>query len=312
MKSRVAPVLVVFVLVFAGFAALLPGERAFLSFGNLRLILLQSVPLVIGGLGMMLVMAGRGADLGAGSAVTLAGALAAMLLAAGMPLWGVFPVLLLGGIATGMLNGGVVKVAGGRVMAVTFVTGAVFRALAGLLPGDGAPPPLFQTAMALFPPFPWPWFAAGIWLALAVTLGTGGALRYTLWGHHLLAIGSNEEAARLCGVRVERTRFYAMVAAGMLYALAGGLQWGAKGSVEPENAPWLTLDLLAAALLGGAVMEGGRAPVRGVVCGAVTVALVRNGVALAGGHRTVADLSIALLALGMLGIRTRAKSGSGG
>jgi len=308
MKPRIVPALVVLPVAFVVFALWLPGgDAAFLSFGNARLIALQSVPLVIGSLGMMLVMAGRGADLGAGGAMTLAGALAAMLAAAGMGPRGIFPVLLLGGIAAGMFNGAMTRAAPGSGLVITFLAGALFQALARLLPEAQAAPPPIQEAMALFPPFPWPWFAAGFWGALLLVLCVGGVLRHTLWGHHLLALGSNEEAARLCGIRVGRTRFFAMVAAGVLYAVAGGLLWGAKGSVEPENAPWLTLDLVSAALLGGAALEGGRAPVGGVVLGAVTVALVRNGVALAGGHRTVADLSIALLALGVLRLRASSR-----
>jgi ribose transport system permease protein len=117
----------------------------------------------------------------------------------------------------------------------------------------------------------------GIWilgvLALAVTL----ALRYTRFGRHLFAIGSNERTARLCGVPVNRVKVLVYVIAAALAGVAGVMQFSRLSVGDPTVAFGLELAVIAAVIIGGGSLLGGRGTVAGTILGATTMAVIAIG-----------------------------------
>ena len=99
------------------------------------------------------------------------------------------------------------------------------------------------------------------------------------FGRHVFAIGSNEQTARLCGVPVERTKVLIYVAGAALAGVAGVLQFSFLGMGDPTTADGMELDVIAAVVIGGASLTGGRGTVLGSLVGALIMSAVANGAA---------------------------------
>ena len=106
------------------------------------------------------------------------------------------------------------------------------------------------------------------------------AVRRTRWGRHLVAIGGNEEAARLSGIPVARTVILAFAGTGAVAALTGLLQTAYVGTATPNVGQWMELDAVAACVIGGVSLKGGRGSVGGVLFGAMIMAALLNGMTL--------------------------------
>jgi ribose/xylose/arabinose/galactoside ABC-type transport system permease subunit len=115
-------------------------------------------------------------------------------------------------------------------------------------------------------------------LLLAAAAAAG--LRYTRAGRHAVAVGSNEAAARLCGVPVERTRLLVYTLGGAFAGLSGLFQYSRLSSGDPTAAPGHELDVIAAVVIGGASLAGGEGSILGSLVGALLMTTIRNGCAL--------------------------------
>jgi ribose transport system permease protein len=120
---------------------------------------------------------------------------------------------------------------------------------------------------------------SGIWIVVALSLLVAGILRYTQFGRHLFAIGSNERAARLCGVPIARRKVAVYALAATLAGVAGVLQFSRLSVGDPTVADGLELDVIAAVIIGGASLSGGHGSVLGTVLGAMTMAVIQLGCA---------------------------------
>jgi len=118
---------------------------------------------------------------------------------------------------------------------------------------------------------------SGIWILLGMALVVAGVLRYTRFGRHVLAIGSNERTARLCGVRVEANKIAIYTIAGALAGLAGVMQFAKLSVGDPTVAVGLELDVIAAVIIGGGSLLGGRGTVFGTLVGAVLMTVIQIG-----------------------------------
>ena len=118
---------------------------------------------------------------------------------------------------------------------------------------------------------------AGIWLVLLLALAVAVTLEYTRFGRHLFSIGSNERTARLCGVAVERTKVAVYAIAATLAGVAGVLQFSRLSVGDPTVADGLELDVIAAVIIGGGSLAGGRGTVPGTILGAATMAVIQIG-----------------------------------
>src|SRR5205814_2796188 len=109
---------------------------------------------------------------------------------------------------------------------------------------------------------------AGIWITIALAVLVALTLRYTRFGRHLFAIGSNERTARLCGVHIGWCKWAVYTIAGGLAALAGVMEYSKLSVGDPTVAVGLELDVIAAVIIGGGSLLGGKGTVVGTVAGA--------------------------------------------
>jgi ribose/xylose/arabinose/galactoside ABC-type transport system permease subunit len=121
------------------------------------------------------------------------------------------------------------------------------------------------------------WLPTGIWITVALAVIVALTLRYTRFGRHLFAIGSSERTARLCGVRINRTKVAVYTIAGILAALAGVMEFSKLSVGDPTVSIGLELDVIAAVIIGGGSLSGGRGSVVGTIAGAAIMAVIQIG-----------------------------------
>lgn len=250
---------------------------------NLLNIVRQSSYGGIVALGMTFVIVSGGIDLSVGSLFALSG-VCALLAGAALPAsWP--PALsfavacaagLAAGLAGGALNGALVAAGGLPPFIATLGTYSIFRSLALYLADSGTLPatnPLFGRIGGGAPlGIPAPVLAL---LALAVLLDV--VLALTPFGRHALATGASERVARFSGIRTGRVRFLGYLLTGGLCALSALLFAGRLESISSSNAGLLyELDAIAAVIIGGAAMSGGRGSLRGTLAGVLVLGVVTN------------------------------------
>jgi len=266
------------VLVCAVFGALEP-ER-FLSLHNIKTVTNQSVIVALGAIGMTLVMIGGGIDLAVGSVIAFGTVVAALVLRQGYaPALAILAAMFAGGVA-GFCNGALVT--GLRLMPfiATLGTLEIFRGAAQILAGEqkiDAPASWLSQIMAPPPPDSWSLFSPGVWFVVLAAGGTTWLLHRTVLGRHAFAIGSNEDAARLCGIPVARRKIQIYTLAGIFTGLAALAQFARLGVGDPTVAIGKELDIIAAVVIGGGSLAGGRGSIAGAVIGALIMSFLRNG-----------------------------------
>jgi ribose transport system permease protein len=264
-----------------GFFSCLPEVRPyFLSGPNFKIIFIQTVIVAVGALGMTIIIISGGIDLSVGSVVALTSVVGATLLLANCPpLIAAIAAILAGGLV-GAANGAII--AGFRMMPfiVTLGTMGIARGAAKWLAKSqvlNAPPSFIDSLMASNNPnqfFPLP---PGVWLALALAILMSVVMRRTVFGRYIFALGSNEAAARLCGIRVQWQKVIIYSLAGLFFGLSGLLQMSRLSEGDPTVAIGLELDIIAAVVIGGASLNGGVGSILGSMIGALIMAVLRNG-----------------------------------
>jgi ribose transport system permease protein len=264
-----------FVVVYGVFALL---NHQFMTVPNLTAVALQSSINAIIAIGMTLVIISAGIDLSVGSIAGLASVVAATV----MTTQGVFVGVVAGlgvGIVAGAINGVLIARVGLAPFIVTLGTLALFRGSA-LVFTNGQPiygiPEAFRSIFAgSLGPIPTP-----VILAIVCALIVDFVLRRTTFGEHIVAIGGNEEAARLCGVAVGRVKALIYVIAGALSALGGFVLVARIGAAEPIGGTGYELDAIAATVIGGTSLFGGVGTIGGTLIGALILGGLRNGLTL--------------------------------
>jgi simple sugar transport system permease protein len=282
------------------------GTEAFTSRANLLNLLRQSAPLLIVATAMTFVITTGGIDLSVGSTVALVNALAAILLQAAVP-WPfvVMAMLLLGGLV-GALQGWFVAWEEIPAFIVTLAGLSVLRGVALLLTqGFSIPisPDLWfvQLGRGWFLGVPLPAV-----LAVAAALGGWVALTQTTFGRYVTAIGANAEAARRAGINVRRTTLLVYVLTGTAAAMAGIIIAARLGSGSSNAAVGFELEVIAAVVLGGTALLGGRGTIVGTVLGALTIAVIGNGLILAHISPFFTQIVTGLIILAAVWLNTRA------
>jgi ribose transport system permease protein len=268
-------------LLFAVLVHGMTGEWSFVNAANLELILRQTAIVGTAALGMTLVIAAGGIDLSAGAAIALTTVVVAVAMTAGV---GPVGAALLGVGAAGLagaLNG--IVVTGLRVVPFIVTLGtmlAVRGAAKGLAHEQKVDAPtswLNQALGALPVERRWQVFAPGVWLMLALAAIVGVMLSSSRFGRHVLAVGSNESAARLAGIRVDRVKRLVYLLGGVLVGVAGVLQFARLSVGDPTVATGLELDIIAAVVIGGGSLAGGEGSILGSLLGALIMTVIRSG-----------------------------------
>ena len=257
----------------------------YLTWMNWANILNQSALLILLAMGMTVVLIGGGIDLSVGAIAALSGGVVAWLIAAtGAPLWLALLAGVAVGLALGILNGLIITV----MRIPDFVTTlAMLALLRGVLFvwTQGVPMVNFSDkeymmlgGLTRLP--------LGLTVPEFITLGILiiGVLvmRYARVASHLKATGESPDVARLSGVDVARIKIGSYAVSGLLAGIAGVLMAGRFGTVQPSMASGIEVQALAAAIIGGAALKGGRGSLVGAAVGAIALVVIQNIINLSG------------------------------
>ena len=277
--NRLAPFLGL-VLVIVVFAILIGEPEKYLSLKNLRTVLAQTVIVAIGAIGMTMIIISGGIDLAVGSTIALTGVVTALGINAGLS-----PALAL---AAGIFVGGIVGVVNGlaitRLHVVPFIATlgmlGVARGIAKWLANQqtvNMRDTWLNELLVMFPDPPWLLVAPGVWITIVLAICAAIVLRNTVFGRRVFALGSNEAAARACGIATDRLKIWIYGLAGLLFGLAGVMQMSRLRQGDPTVAAGSELDIIAAVVIGGGSLSGGEGSILGSMIGALIMAFLRNG-----------------------------------
>jgi ribose transport system permease protein len=251
----------------------------FLTVGNIFNVLRQISINALIAFGMTFVILTGGIDLSVGSILALSSALTAGLMADGVNTWLAVFVGLTGGVIMGMVNG--LLIAKGKVapFIATLATMTVFRGLT-LVYTQGRPITGFQDDFAIlgkgyFLQIPMPI----IWMVVAFAV-LYMILKHTTFGRRVYALGSNEEATWLSGINTSKVKIMVYSISGLLAAISGIVLTSRLNSAQPTAGGSFELDAIAAVVLGGTSLSGGRGWLVGTLIGAVIIGVLSNGLNL--------------------------------
>jgi len=300
------------VLVTVLFAFVTRESGNFLTVYNWRTIAVQTVIVGTAALGMTLIIISGGIDLSVGSAValvTVAMALAVKGIHVPVPeflgqvfatlpkvveirvplAWALVGGVLLGGVC-GLFNGGLITGLGVVPFIITLGSLKIFQGLSKWFSGSTAvyipnesKADWFARILTTEPEPRWLIVAPGVWALLALSVLVAVALRYSLLGRYIYAVGSNEATARLCGINVPRVKLAVYGLAGLTIGLASVMQFSyLDGTGDPVTAIGLELQVIAAVVIGGGSLNGGEGSVLGTPIGCLIMSVLNNGCVHAG------------------------------
>lgn len=318
--------------VYAFFAFLTPGSKGFMSDANTQLMLQDIAVVAMAAIGMTIIIIAGGIDLSAGSSIALAMITTAYVLNLGpagaklvlahptlLPLLAVGAAIAVS-VLIGFINGALVTWLRIVPFIITLGTMQMARGLAKLVANEQNiyPPEAVQDlwiARLLDPSktvLTWPFLPVAVWLVIGAAILTALFLRYTRLGRHIFALGSNEKTAVLCGVPVNRTKILIYMIGGLFSGLAGVLFFARLGSIgQPTEAIGYELFVIAAAVIGGASLLGGRGTILGTMIGALIITILRNGGVKMGWPQYTQEIvmgAVIIIAVAIDNLRTARKS----
>ncbi|BCT78080.1 sugar ABC transporter permease [Sinomonas cyclohexanicum] len=318
------------VVIFVVFSFLAPS--AFPTLSNIIVMCQQVSVYAILAVGMLIVILDGGIDLSVGSTLGLSGMVAGLALQgfpiAGVvlypPVWVVVIVAVITGALIGLINGVLVARLNVAPFVATLGTMYVMRGLASLTTNGltvnnlGGREDLGNTG------FEWLGFNAllgipvGIWILVVVAIIASLLLNRSVYGRWLYAAGGNARAAELSGVPVRKVRVRAYVISGVCAAIAGVILTSELTSAGPTQGTSYELTAIAAVVIGGAALSGGKGTVRGTLLGAFVIGFLAAGLTIVGISayvQTVFTGAVIVLAVLLNGIqvrrRRRAKESAG-
>lgn len=256
--------------------------KAFAKPITMTYLFLDIAPILLIALPMTLIVITGEIDLSVASIVGLSSVTLGVLHQGGMPIELAGVVALLAGLVAGAINGVLITVVGLPSLAVTIGTLALYRGLAVGLLGTKAVTEFTEfwtdLAKSKLPGTPIPSIVVLV-VVLAIVFAV--LLHFTPFGRGIYAIGLSPEAARFSGVRVERTKLILFMLSGVVAALAGIYYTLRFGSARGDNATGLELSVIAAVLLGGVSIFGGKGALPGVLAGALLIGTLASALRLA-------------------------------
>jgi ribose transport system permease protein len=252
-------------------------NKNFYQPANLLDIMLQSSINAIIAVGMTLVVMTKGIDLSVGSVVGISSMIASSLLE--NSIWLGVGAGLLVGLACGLLNGILIAKLKLPDFIVTLGTMSIYRG-AALIYTNGQP--IYSIGEPFRSIFAGQLFGipTPVIFALVIALLAYLMVRFTSLGEHIIAVGGNEEAARLSGVDVDKVKISVYAISGVLASIAGFVLVARIGAAEPIGGNGFELQAIGAAVIGGASLFGGEGNPLGSLIGALTLGAMQNGLTL--------------------------------
>ena len=264
------------------------GEGYFTTVRNFRVVMTQTSIVAVAALGMTLIIVAGGIDLSAGTALTLSATMMAYCLKKDYSAtFAVFATLATAS-GCGLVNGALISALRIVPFIVTLGTMTVFLGIGKILanestifpPRDRIPPWIMDlcstrppdVVLGFFPNVP-----ASVWLALLLAAIVAGILRYTVFGRYVFALGSNESTARLCGLNIPLTKLAVYTLAGLFVGVAAIYHFATLKIANPVEGLGLELKFIAAVVIGGGSLQGGRGSVLGTLAGAAIMGVIMSG-----------------------------------
>jgi rhamnose transport system permease protein len=272
------------IIVLLTLAVLVVASLGVPNFGtsrNFTFLVLDLLPIALVALPMTFIIVTGEIDLSVASTLGLCSAIMGVLWNNNMSIESIIPLCIAIGAVLGAVNGFLVTGLGLPSLAVTIGTLALYRGLAFVVLGD--------SAVADFPYSYTTWVTGTIGggavpnvliVLLVLALIFGIVLHATPFGRSLFAIGANDQAAHFSGIRVARTKFWLYVLSGAVAGLVGVLWTLRYSSARADNGSGLELAVVAAVLLGGVSIFGGKGSLPGVLAGVVLLAALQNALRL--------------------------------
>ncbi|MES0882557.1 ABC transporter permease [Roseibium sp. SCP14] len=288
------------------------GNDAFFTVNNGLTVLLQTSVIGLLGIGMTLVIITGGIDLSVGSVLALSGVVTGLSVKAGLPIAPAMAAGILAGAACGLVNGFVITKMRITPFVATLGMMLIARGLAlqltGAAPisrlgeafgwlGNGSLFRIVEQTGGIFPKVVFPGIPYPVILLAIMALLAAYLLNRRQAGRHIYATGSNEEAARLSGVLVDRTKIFAYTLSGALAGLAGNVLMSRLVTVQPNEGVMYELDAIAAAVIGGASLMGGVGNISGTMIGAFIIGVLRNGLNMAGVSAFIQQIVIGVIVI---------------
>lgn len=296
--------------VYALFAALTP--ETFAQFVNLETMARQTVVVAIASVGMTLVMVKGGIDLSVGSIVALTTVMVARALQSGQSPIAAMLVGMAVATICGLTNGSLVAWLRITPFIVTLGTMSLLRGSAKGLADeqkvDADAQGLDELMAVLAEEDSWMLLPAGVWIAILVAVLAHVLLSYTKLGRHIVAIGSNERTAQLCGVPVRQVTVITYALAGLLAGLAGVMEFATLTVGDPTDSIGLELEVIAAVVIGGGSLSGGQGSIPGAILGALLMTVIKTGCTHTGVPNWVQEIltgAIIVIAVGLDRVRNR-------
>ena len=254
----------------------------FFSLVTLTMVLNQLPALTVVTVGMTLVLIVAGIDLSVGSVLGFSATVIGIAIVSwGLPL----PIACVAGVLTGLLcgalNGGLVASFRLPAFIVTLGMLEMARGMAYIV-NDSQTVYIGASIQKIALPLPGLGVSAALIIALAVVAGGQFLLTRTVMGRHLVAVGSNEQAAKMSGIDPRRYRFLVLALSGALAGLGGMFNAAYLGSADPNAGFGLELSAIAAAVIGGTSLMGGRGSVLGAFAGVLIISILQSGLAQIG------------------------------
>lgn len=305
--SQFGPVFALaFIVVLFTIADSIWSEGFFFSLRNMRVIMSSASLIAVPALGMTIIIIAAGIDLSAGTALTLCGTVLALQLKnspvpaqimdsseqmIANPEY--FSVLVwalglttLTGCLCGMINGGLISLTQVVPFIVTLGTMTIYLGIGQVLASEStvyAPKENIPSWMNLcytgsqFDRYLIPGIPNSAIIAIVLGVIVSILLRYTVFGRNIFAIGSSESTARLCGINVGWTIVAVYTLAGFFVAVGGLLYFADVKNGNPSDGTGKELEIIAAVVLGGGSLSGGRGSILGTIVGALIISVIRNG-----------------------------------
>ncbi|MBE2998904.1 substrate-binding domain-containing protein [Nocardiopsis sp. HNM0947] len=284
----------------------------FLTAQNLLNVGVQAAVIAVLAFGVTFVIISGGIDLSVGSVAALSATMLAWLATVeGVPVYLAVPLAAATGTAAGLVNGALVAYGKLPPFIATLAMLSIGRGLS-LVISEGSPIALPDSVARLGDSLGG-WLPVPVLIMVVMGLITAVILRRTFAGRAMYAIGGNEEAARLSGIRVKRHKLGVYALSGLFAAVAGVILASRLASAQPQAAQGYELDAIAAVVIGGASLAGGVGTASGTLIGALILAVLRNGLNLLSVSAFWQQVVIGVvIALAVLFDTVRRRSGSGG
>jgi len=271
---------------------------SFLTANNLSILTKHVAITALLAVGTSFVILAGGIDLSVGSIAGLSGMIAGFFIAHGiifaggdphfLPIWSVILISLLAGGAVGCFNGILVTRFSIAPFIATLGTLYVCRGAALLISNGRTFPDLAGDTARHNTGFPtlgqgfWLGIPLPVWLMIAVALMAWVLASQTPFGRHVYAVGGNERAAQLCGINVRNVRIWTYVLSGICAAMVGLIIASQLESAHPATGQSFELNAIAAVVLGGTSLMGGRGSIGGSLVGAFVIGVLADGLVMLG------------------------------